>query len=125
MFKTTTLVTTIFIFGISCFAQDDAEYQGWMKTVGPAVAAMRKAPPDASVASDSVKLTGIFEKVEYYWRARHQDDAVKFAATAVEATKDLTSGTGDRAANLQKLQGTCGGCHMAHRDGTAPNFKIK
>ena len=39
--------------------------------------------------------------------------------------KAIAAGSGDKAANLQKIQSTCGGCHSAHRGGSAPNFTIK
>ena len=52
-------------------------------------------------------------------------DAVTFSESARDAAKAIADGQGDKAANLMKLQQQCGGCHMAHREGTAPNFKIK
>jgi hypothetical protein len=60
-----------------------------------------------------------------FWKARKADDAVKLTETARDAAKEITLGSGDKVANLQKIQGTCGACHIAHREGTAPNFKIK
>jgi mono/diheme cytochrome c family protein len=85
------LIAVLPVFGILGMAQDDAQYQTWMKSVPPAVAAIRNAPDNAAAAGD--------------------------------AAKAIASGTGDKADNLQKLQGACGGCHSAHREGAAPNFK--
>ena len=54
-------------------------------------------------------------------------DAIAFSTTGRDAAKAI-AGSSDadaQAANMQKLQGTCGGCHMAHRGGAAPNFTIK
>ena len=72
-----------------------------------------------------LKLADTFDKVAGFWKTRHAEDAVKFAETARDAAKSIASGSGDKAANLQTIQGTCGGCHAAHREGTAPDFKIK
>jgi mono/diheme cytochrome c family protein len=71
------------------------------------------------------KLADTFDKVAAFWKARSADDAVKLAETARDAAKAIASGSGDKAANLQKLQGTCGACHGAHREGSAPDFTIK
>src|ERR1700733_14174698 len=103
-------------------AQDDAEYKTWMKSIPPSVGAIRNATDNGTAASDATKLADTFEKVATFWKARNADDAVKLAETARDAAKSIASGTGDKAANLQKLQGTCGACHKTHREGTAPNF---
>ena len=91
----------------------------------PEVGAIRNAPDNAAAAAAAAKLADTFDKVHAFWMARHSEDAMKFAETARDAAKAIASGTGDKAANLQKLQGACGGCHSAHREGAAPNFKIK
>jgi hypothetical protein len=106
-------------------AQDDAQYQTWMKSMQPTLRAIRGAADNAAAAADATKLADTFDKVAAFWKARHADDAVKFAETARDAAKSIASGSGDKAANLQTIQGTCGGCHAAHREGTAPDFKIK
>jgi mono/diheme cytochrome c family protein len=113
------------MFGVLVNAQDDAQYQTWMKSIPASVAAIRNAADNAVAAPAAAKLADTFTQVAAFWKARNADDAVKFAETARDAAKDLQAGTGDKAANLMKLQAQCGGCHMAHRDGAAPNFKIK
>jgi hypothetical protein len=118
------VISTAFIFSALAGAQDDAEYQTWMKSLPPSVGAIRKAPDNAA-AADATKVADTFDKVATFWKARHADDAVTFAETARDAAKEIASGSGDKAANLQKLQGACGGCHKVHREGTAPNFTIK
>ena len=118
-------IVCLILFGVSGIAQDDAQYQSWMKSVGPSVAAIRNAPDNAAAAADANKLADTFDKVAAFWKARNADDAVKLAETARDAAKAIASGSGDKAASLQKLQGTCGGCHSAHREGSAGNFKIK
>jgi hypothetical protein len=125
MRATFTLIITLSVFSIAAIAQDEAQYQAWMKTVQPAVGAIRNAPDNAAAGGDARALADTFDKVAAFWKARNANDAVKLAETARDAAKAIASGTGDKAANLQKIQGTCGACHMAHREGTAPNFKLK
>lgn len=125
MSKTLPMVAIVFVSGIAGFAQDTTQYQTWMRSVGPLVGAIRKAPDSAEGKSDAAKLAGIFVQVESFWFARQADDAVILSEAAVQAARGIASGSGDNAANLQRIQGTCGTCHMAHREGSAPNFKIK
>ena len=112
-------------FGILAVAQDDAQYQTWMKSVPASVTAIRNATDTAGAAADATKLADTFDKVATFWKGRNATDAVQFAETARDAAKAIAAGDGDKAANLQKLQAQCGGCHRAHREGTAPDFKIK
>jgi hypothetical protein len=119
------LIVVLPVLGVLGMAQDDTQYQTWMKSVPPSVAAIRNAADNAAAAEAAAKLADTFDKVAAFWMARHAEDAMKFAETARDAAKAIASGTGDKAANLQKLQGACGGCHSAHREGAAPNFKIK
>jgi hypothetical protein len=124
--RTTTLLVAIAIgFGIPAVAQEDAQYSAWMKSVPPAVAAIRNAPDPAAAAANANKLADTFDKVAEFWKARSAPDAVQFAENARDAAKAIAAGNGDKAANLQKLQAQCGGCHQAHREGSAPDFKIK
>jgi hypothetical protein len=125
MYKTLLAIATLAVFTAAAFPQDDAEYQTWMKSVQPTLRAIRMATDDAAAKPEATKLAETIGKVAEFWKAKHADDAVKFAETARDAAKDIASGTGDKAANLQKIQGTCQGCHSAHRDAAAPNFKIK
>ena len=125
MYKTLLAIATLAVFTAAAFPQDDAEYQTWMKSVSPSVRAIRNASDDAAAKPEATKLAETFDKVAGFWKAKHVDDAVKFAETARDAAKDIASGTGDKAANLQKIQGTCQGCHSAHRGGQPPNFTIK
>lgn len=106
-------------------AQDDADYQTWMKSLQPELRAVGMAPDNAAAKEDAEKLADTFDKLAAFWKARGADDAVKFSETARDAAKAIASGSGDKAANVQAIQGTCRNCHSAHRDGTAPNFKIK
>jgi hypothetical protein len=119
------VITTLFVFSALAGAQDDAQYQTWMKSMQPTLRAIRGAADTAAAAPEATKLADTFEKMVTFWKARHADDAVKFSETGRDAAKAIASGSGDKAANLQAIQGTCGGCHSAHREGAAPDFKIK
>jgi hypothetical protein len=122
--------TSILILGVAALAavssaQDDAEYKSWMKSIPPSVGAIRSAADNTAAAGDATKLADTFDKVAAFWKTRSADDAVTLAETARDAAKAIASGSGDKAANLQKIQGTCGACHMGHRGGSAPNFTIR
>ncbi len=125
MYKTLAVITTLLVFPALAGAQDDAEYANWMKSIQPAMRTIRGAADTAAAAPDATKLADTFDKVATFWKAKHADDAVKFAETARDAAKAIAAGTGDKAANLTAIQGTCAGCHSAHRGGTPPNFTIK
>ena len=119
---------SVFCFGIFALpigAQDDATFQTYMKTVATNFAAVRNAADNAAGKAPATTLADTFDKVADFWKAHKAPDAVRFAETARDAAKAIADGTRDKAANTMKIQGTCGGCHMAHREGTAPNFKIK
>src|SRR5271168_4476372 len=119
MRKACILIAAFVTFGVLGSAQDDAQYQTWMKSIPPSVGAIRSAADNAAAAGDATKLADTFDKVAAFWKVRNADDAVKFAETARDAAKAIAGGSGDKAANLQKIQGACGGCHSAHREGTA------
>ena len=125
MHKTCVVIAMIATFGAQAVAQDEAQYQTWMKSVQPTVGAIRNAADNAAAAADATKLADTFDKVAEFWKAKHADDAVKYAETARDAAKAIAAGSGDKAANLQKIQSTCGGCHSAHRGGSPGNFTIK
>ena len=125
MHKTCILIAMLAALGVVGVAQDDAQYQTWMKSVPPTVGAIRNAADNAAAAGDATKLADTFDKVAAFWKAKNADDAVKYAETARDAAKAIAAGSGDKAANLQKIQSTCGGCHSAHRGGSPGNFTIK
>jgi hypothetical protein len=124
MRKPLLVVTAICAFSGLAGAQDDMEYQNWMKAIQPAMRAIR-GTDEAAAKEQATKLADVFDKVSAYWKAKHADDAVKLADTARDAAKAIASGSGDKAANMQAIQGTCMACHSVHRDGAAPNWKIK
>ena len=116
------------------FAQDEAEFAKWMKTIGPTMQSMRKhfeakEAPDA--AKDAEKVSSIFKDVEAYYAKTNTTDAVEFAhkaqLAANETAEAAKSGDLDKAGVSAKAIGTnCGPCHMAHREKTeSGNYKMK
>ena len=120
-------------FAVTAIADDEADYQGWMKTVGPTAGKLRKeldakSFPDA--AKDAATLQDVFKKVEGYWAKSNTADAVKAAQDAQAAAKSLAAAAASEnaeqsAASLKMLMSTCAGCHMAHREKVDCGFKIK
>lgn len=115
-------------------AQVDAELQALMKSNGATMGSLNKnlaAKDGSGVASDASKLEANLKQVEAYWQKRGTADAVDFAkkghTAAAMVAKDASAGNLEQAAtNLKMVQGACGGCHMAHREGTPQTgFKIK
>jgi mono/diheme cytochrome c family protein len=125
MRKALVLTFGVFVLAAISSAQDDAAYKMWMQSIPPTIAAIRMAPDNAAAKPDATKLADTFDKVEAYWKAKNVGDAAMLAATARDAAKAIAAGTGDKAANLMAIQGTCGACHKDHRAGAAPNYTIK
>ena len=123
----------VMAFGITLAAQDDTDYQGWMKSVGATAGSLRKnleAKNGDAASADAKKLQEIFGHVHGYWLKKNVDDATKFAADAGEGfgavADQAAAGKFDEAsATLKTTSANCGGCHAAHREKTADGFKIK
>jgi hypothetical protein len=113
------------VFALTLGAQDEATYQTYMKTVAANFGLLRNAADNAAAKAPASTLADTFEKVAAFWKVHNAPDAVTFAENARDAARAIADGTGDKAANTMKLQAQCGGCHMAHREGAAPSFKIK
>jgi len=123
----TKLISFLVLATAALNAQDElAQYQTWMKSAvaanGAAKAAIA-AKDNSAVADSAKKLSENFDQIAKFWEKRHKDDAVKLAETARDAGKALASATSpeDQTAALQKVAGTCRGCHQTYRDGS--NFK--
>jgi len=123
--------TALVVVGV--LAQSESDYQGWMKSNGATMGSLNKkiaAKDGAGAAADAEKLEATFKQVEDFWKKRGADDAVNFAMkgqmAAESIAKDASAGNFDQAAaDVKSLQANCGGCHMAHREGSPGAFKIK
>jgi len=119
-----TIVCSILLISAAALnAQDElAQYQTWMKSAvaaNNAAKAAIAAKDNAAVTENAKKLSESFDQIAKFWEKRHKEDAVKLAETARDAGKALGSATAeaDQTAALQKVGGTCRGCHMSYRDG--------
>ena len=114
-------------------AQTEADYSGWMKDIAKTKGKLTKevkGKENAEASTDAMHLSGLFKQVEEYFTSHKMNDAADLAKSAVTASDNIASAakSGDDAkaeSELQTLNGTCGQCHMAHREGSAGNFKIK
>jgi cytochrome c556 len=129
---------TLFCLGaalaVGAYADDQADFVTWMKTTGGTVGKLRKeidAKAFSDAATDAATLQDVFKHVEDYFAKTSTDDAVKMAQAAGAASKKLADAAGasdadGAAAGLKAIQGTCGGCHMAHREKLPEGgYKIK
>jgi hypothetical protein len=112
-------------FCVAFADQTNPEYRGWMKSMPPALMAIRDAADNATAAEAATKMAETFDHVADYWKAKKTVDAIAFAETARDAARAIAAGTGDRAANLEKIQAQCGGCHEAHRGDSDPDRAVR
>ena len=118
---------------VCLWAQADADYQGYMKDIGATRGKITKgvaAKQMDNVASDATHLAEIYANLAKFWEGRKADDAVTIAKAGETAAKSIVDAakSGDDAkiqSSLQAINGTCSGCHMAHREGSPGSFKIK
>ena len=119
--------------GITALAQDDADYQKWMKTVGATSGSLRKnleAKNADGASADAKKLEDVFGQVHDFWHKKNADDAMKFAMAARDGFRSVaelaSAGKFDDASvSLKQASATCGGCHAAHREKVGDAWKIK
>jgi hypothetical protein len=123
-----TVLISVLLTGASALtlgAQDEAAYQTYMKTVVANFGLVRNAADNAAAKAPATIMADNFDKMASFWNARNAPDAVKFAENARDAARAIANGSGDKTENIAKIQAQCGGCHKAHREGAAPDFKIK
>ena len=129
------LLTACFTtLAVAVFAQGDADYQKWMKTIGATSGSLHKnleAKNGEAASADAKKIQEAFAQVHDYWQKKSVDDAMMFAMDARdgfrEVAEDAAAGKFDEAsAAVKKASATCGGCHTAHREKAADgSWKIK
>jgi cytochrome c556 len=102
------------------------QHEGYMKTISSTNAAMGKKIMSnelADAAKDAQQIAMVFGDVEKFWTQNNKSDAVMFAQQARMAATDvagaLAAGDTMKAQAARKqMQGSCGGCHMAYREGS-------
>jgi len=122
------LLTMAIAFGLTALANEKPtmEFQTIMRSNAATNGAMGlrahiTAKDYDAIAKDAATFKENFSKIEAFWTQKKVDDAIKLAKTGHEAAEDL-----DKAAKAKddaaimaaqmKIGGTCGGCHMAHRE---------
>lgn len=134
MMKTIVLPGVVALgLALTVVAQTEAEYPGLMKDAAATKGKVQKgiaAKQNAEVATDAAHLASVFKQIGAFWAGRKADDAVAFSKTAENAANDIVTAAkaGDEAkmqSSIQAINGTCGGCHSAHREGSPGSFKIK
>jgi hypothetical protein len=127
-------VVCLLTLGILVVAQDEADYQQWMKTAGATMGSLNKnlqAKSGDAAAADAKKLEEVFGKVHDFWHKKKVEDAMKFAMNAQAGFKQVgqlaASGkVDDASASVKKATENCAGCHTAHREKAADgSWKIK
>lgn len=115
-------------------AQDASEMPALMKGIGATNGSLRKnieAKQGPDAAKDAQKLAEIYKQVGAYFAKTNTDDAVTIAKSGETAAMDVsaaaTAGDFEKAAASSKaIGGTCGPCHMAHREKLeSGGYKIK
>jgi mono/diheme cytochrome c family protein len=119
-------------FSVCVLAQSEADYSGWMKDIAATKKSVAKgvASKASDVPDNAEHLAGLFKQVAAFWQGRNVSDAVDIAKKAEGASTELAAaakaGDDDKEqAALQTINGSCGQCHMAHREGSQGNFSIK
>lgn len=84
--------TCLTALGLMALAQDEGDYQKWMKTVGATSGSLRKnleAKNGEAASADAKKLQEVFEQVHGYWQKKNVDDAMKFAMDARDGYREV------------------------------------
>src|ERR1700688_4783730 len=85
-------VVCLLCVSVALWAQDDAEYQNWIKSNGATVASLRKnldAKSGDAAAADAKKLQDNFTQISAYWQKKNVSDAAKFSMDAQNGFKDV------------------------------------
>jgi cytochrome c556 len=99
-------------------------YVKLMKDTNTAAQALRghvQAKDYDATAADAAALKKLFADTEAFWVARKTDDAIGFAKAGGKAADDLAAAAKGKneegvATAARALNGTCMGCHTAHRE---------
>lgn len=128
------LVVCLMALGVLVLAQDEADFQKWMKTAGGTAGSLRKnleAKNGHAASADARKLEDVFKQVHDYWHKKGVDDAMMTAMDASARFKEVgefaAAGKFDDAgAALKNAMAACGACHKAHREKAADgSWKMK
>jgi hypothetical protein len=125
------LITCSFALAVSLLAQDEAALGKNMKAIDAHAKVIRglTARTGAEAADNAEKIAALYTEMREFWVKRSVADAVKSAEEGKEAALQLASAAkanesekGEAA--FKALNGTCRGCHTAHRE-RLPDGKYK
>ena len=82
------------------------------------------------VGEDSDKIRAELAKVEAFWTAQEQPQAVEFATRAIAAARSIGRASGSQDRNeattaLAELRSVCSSCHAEFREETDDGFRIR
>lgn len=104
-------------------AQEYPQFVQSMKSTKAAMDVLAKAEKRTGqqTVRAAERLSGIYEEMIPFWRARKAADAVKISeegkAAAIELANAANADDADRANDaFKKFSGTCKSCHDAHRE---------
>jgi len=119
-------VAVVFGTGVMASEKPTEEFQSTMKSNGAAGGPMGlrghvPAKDYDAIAKDAATLEANFAKTEAFFAAKKWDDAVAFAKAGHKGASDLAAAAKAKddaaiATAMTAVNGTCGGCHMAHRE---------
>jgi cytochrome c556 len=118
---------------VVCRAQEESDYQQWMKDVDSSHKTLRedlKTESGSAASADAAKLAAIFDQVGQFWQKRNAGDAVMFASDAASGFKRVatlsSAGKFSEASTvLKSVESNCSSCHRAHRGVSLHGWKIK
>jgi len=119
--------------GVGAFAQEDADFQKWMKATASEIGVLRKMEnkTGADAAASAEKIAVNYDHMKAFWDKRQASDAAKLSEEGKSAALELVSaakaGDNEKAgAAFRAIGGTCKGCHDVHREKMADgSYKIK
>lgn len=121
--KTTVLVGCALLIAMAVYAHEDEAFEGWMKQTNKNFASAQKGVAAKQAAETAVagdKMAELFVHVKAHFEEHKWADAIGFAKTAQDASKELAAdakaGNWDKAsADVKTIGSSCQGCHAAHR----------
>ncbi len=130
------VLVAVALFGLTLFANEkpSAAYVKAMKDMQSAtmaVGAAVTAKDYDAVARHAATFKASFTISESFWTAKKVDDAIATSKAGLKGATDLETAAKAKndegiAAARRGVAGTCGGCHMAHRERLADGtFEIK
>ena len=122
-------------FAVTVFANEKPSdaFQKTMKDLNATGQALRghvTAKDNDAIAADAAKLKELFTTTAAFWKEKKVEDATNFANTGLKAATDLETAAKAKndegvAAAARAVNGTCMGCHAAHREKVGEAYEIK